>query len=52
LAAGATPSASLPETGGTSGIVVDNQSAVGGASQIYFAVLGTASAVQAAQSGL
>jgi hypothetical protein len=32
--------------------VVDNQSAVGGASQIYFAVLGTASAVQAAQSGL
>ena len=52
LAAGATPSASLAETGGTSGIVVDNQSAVGGASQIYFAVLGAANAVQAAQSGL
>ena len=39
LAASATPSAVLPESGGTSGIVVDNASAFSGASQIYFSTL-------------
>jgi hypothetical protein len=52
LAAAATPSASLPETGGTSGIVIDNSSSTAGASQVYFSTLGSALAVQAAQSGL
>ncbi|MGA8641433.1 hypothetical protein [Candidatus Binatus sp.] len=52
LAAGATPSAVLPESGGTSGIVVDNASAFSGASQIYFSTLGGSTAIQAAQSGL
>ncbi len=52
LTATATPSASAPETGGTSGIVIDNSSSASGASQVYFSTLGSASAVQAAQSGL
>jgi hypothetical protein len=52
LAAGATPSAVLPESGGTSGIVVDNSSALAGASQIYFSTLTGSTAIQAAQSGL
>ncbi len=49
LPATATPLAVLPESGGTSGIVVDNSSAFSGASQLYFSTLGGASAVQAAQ---
>jgi hypothetical protein len=49
LPASATPLAVLPESGGTSGIVVDNSSAFTGASQLYFSTLGGASAVQAAQ---
>jgi hypothetical protein len=52
LTATATPSASASETGGTSGIVIDNSSSASGASQVYFSTLGSASAVQAAQSGL
>lgn len=52
LAATATPSAVLPESGGTSGIVVDNSSALAGASQIYFSTLTGSTAIQAAQSGL
>jgi hypothetical protein len=56
-----TNSASAAETGGTSGIIIDNTSATAGASQIYFSTLsnmvcksgGTGGcAVQAAQSGL
>jgi len=59
-------SATAPEAGGTSGIVVDNSSAAGGASQVYFTPLadqpcagsggvGTGTggcAIQASQSGL
>lgn len=52
LAASATPSAVLPESGGTSGIVVDNSAALAGASQIYFSTLTGSTAIQAAQSGL
>jgi hypothetical protein len=52
LAASATPSAVLPEAGGTSGIIVDNSAGTTGASQIYFSTLTSALVVQAAQSGL
>jgi hypothetical protein len=52
LAASATPSSSAAESGGTSGIVVDNSATTSGASQVYFSTLGSALAVQAAQSGL
>src|SRR5208337_2412015 len=38
------------ETGGTSGIVIDNSSTTTGASQIYFSTLGGATAIQAAQA--
>jgi hypothetical protein len=66
LTGGSGTSARAPETGGTSGIVVDNSSAAGGASQVYFTPLadqpcagsggvGTGTggcAIQASQSGL
>src|SRR5277367_4757014 len=50
LPATATPTAVLPENGGTSGIVVDNSSAFTGASQLYFSTLGNGMAIQAAQA--
>ena len=49
LPATATPTAVLPEAGGTSGIVVDNSSAFSGASQLYFSTLSGNTAIQAAQ---
>jgi len=57
LGAGTTgaPTAGLQETGGTSGIVIDNQLLPGGAdgySQIYFSTLTGNTAVQASQSAL
>ena len=62
LGSGATPSAGLVTTGGTSGIIIDNTSATSGASQVYFSALsnqtcftsgGTGGcAVQASQSSL
>ena len=44
--------AAVAESGGTSGIVVDNSAATSGASQIYFSTLTGATAIQAAQAGL
>jgi len=44
--------AAVAESGGTSGIVIDNSGATTGASQIYFSMLGAATAVQASQAGL
>jgi hypothetical protein len=44
--------ATTTETGGTTGIVVDNVSASVQASSIYFGTLGTHSAVKLTQSGL
>ena len=49
LPATATPTAVLPEAGGTSGIVVDNSAAFSGASQLYFSTLSGNTAIQAAQ---
>jgi hypothetical protein len=59
------PGAGAIEAGGTSGIIVDNTSTAGGASQVYFSTLGTTGncttsgtvttggcAVQASQNGL
>lgn len=40
------------ETGGTSGIVIDNQSTAGQASSIYFGRLGGPTAVKVTQSTL
>jgi len=47
-----TNAASRAESGGTSGIIVDNVSASSGASQVYFSTLSGGTAVQASQSGL
>jgi len=44
--------AAVTESGGTSGIVVDNSSTATGASQIYFSTLTGATGIQAAQAGL
>ena len=66
LTTASVPAASASEAGGTSGIVIDNSSAAGGASQVYFTPLsdqacvgaggvgiGTGGcAIQAAQTGL
>ncbi len=52
-AATATPKAGLSETGGTSGIIIDNQSTTKvGAQQIYFSTPTGHTAVQASQAGL
>jgi hypothetical protein len=55
--AGATATAGLASTDGSSGIIVDNSSTATGASQVYFSTLGNGScgggcAIQAAQSTL
>ncbi len=61
LASGTAPTASLPENGGTSGMVIDTLgSGTSGANQVYFSPLATGQvcpsgagcAVQASQSGL
>ena len=55
ITAGTTPtatSARAGETGGTSGIVIDNLGATAGASQIYFSTLTGSTAIQASQAGL
>jgi hypothetical protein len=55
ITAGTTPAATSTragESGGTSGIVIDNSSAATGASNVYFSTLTGANAVQASQSGL
>jgi hypothetical protein len=44
--------ATATETGGTSGIIVDNTSGSAQASSIYFGAIGTNSAVKLTQSGL
>jgi hypothetical protein len=44
--------AAVTESGGTSGIVIDNSGTSSGASQIYFSTLTGATAIQAAQAGL
>jgi len=49
--AGAT-GATATETGGTSGIIVDNTSGSAQASSIYFSNLGSNTAVKLTQSGL
>ena len=52
-AASGTPTAGLAETGGTSGIIIDNQSTTqAGAQQVYFSTLTGHTAVQASQAGL
>ena len=52
-AATGTPTAGLSEPGGTSGIVIDNQSTTQtGAQQVYFSTLTGHTAVQASQAGL
>jgi len=55
VSAGTTPtatSAAAGETGGTSGIVIDNLGATAGASQVYFSTLTGSTAIQASQAGL
>ncbi len=52
-AASGSPTADLPESGGTSGFIIDNQStSQTGAQQVYFSTLTGHTAVQASQAGL
>jgi len=50
---GVQPASGLPAPGGTGGIIIDNVSGVGGASQVYYGTRGASgNAIQASQNGL